>query len=110
MEHPTFVYTTWPSATEAEAAAEEFVGQGLCACANIIPGMTSIYAWAGKLERSREAVMILKTRGACVDDLIAAIERRHPYDVPAVAAFQSTAAPDGFADWIGGQTRRPSEA
>ncbi|MDX6807592.1 divalent-cation tolerance protein CutA [Terrihabitans rhizophilus] len=108
MEHPTFVYTTWPSADDAEAAARELVGKGLCACANIIPGMTSIYEWKGTLERAAEVVMILKTQPRCVADLMAAVESRHPYDVPAITAFQSTDAESRFADWIVMQTGGPS--
>ena len=41
MERAVFVYTTYPSAVEAEKAGAAIVGQRLAACVNILPGMVS---------------------------------------------------------------------
>ena len=64
MERAVFVYTTYPSAVEAEKAGVAIVGQRLAACVNILPGMVSHYWWEGTIERGEEAVMILKTRAS----------------------------------------------
>ena len=64
MERAVFVYTTYPSAVEAEKAGAAMVDQRLAACVNILPGMISHYWWEGKVERGEETVMILKTRAS----------------------------------------------
>jgi periplasmic divalent cation tolerance protein len=43
MERAVFVYTTYPSIVEAEAAGRKLVENRLCACVNILPGMVSLY-------------------------------------------------------------------
>lgn len=40
MERIAFVYTTYPSTVEAEAAGRMLVERNLAACVNILPGMT----------------------------------------------------------------------
>ena len=57
----TFVYVTAASEIEAERLARAAVGERLAACANIIPGMRSLYWWQGKIDEGRETVLILKT-------------------------------------------------
>ena len=48
----------------------------LAACVNIIPGMTSIYRWEGKIARDSEAVMVIKTRRSLAEAAIAAARQR----------------------------------
>src|SRR3546814_13355357 len=50
------LYCTAASVAEAEKVAEAVVGRRRAACANIIPGMTSLYWWQGKLERGEEEI------------------------------------------------------
>jgi periplasmic divalent cation tolerance protein len=69
MDRAVFVYTTFPSLVEAEAAAKVIVEQRLAACANIMPGMISHYRWEGKVERAEEVVAIFKTRASLADDV-----------------------------------------
>ena len=45
MERIVFVYTTYPSAVEAEQTGRSLVERNLAACVNILPGMISHYRW-----------------------------------------------------------------
>lgn len=56
------VYVTYPSLAQAEAAGRMAVEEKLAGCVNILPGMVSIYAWQGALERAEEVVLLAKTR------------------------------------------------
>lgn len=103
----SWTYTTWPDAAAADAAARILVNEGLCACANILPGMTSIYRWQGKVETASECVMVLKTTGARAVGLARRIAQLHPYDEPCILALPVDAdasAPD-FLAWIATQTQ-----
>ena len=58
MHGPREIYTTWPDADSAQAAAGIAVTEGLCACANLLPGMTSGDRWQGAIEAAAEGVAL----------------------------------------------------
>ena len=57
MSEYRMIYSTWPDAETAEAAARRVLDEGLAACANILPGAVSLYRWEGKIMRDPETVM-----------------------------------------------------
>jgi len=99
-----FVYVTAPSLAEAESLARLAVEGRLAACANILPGMRSLYWWQGKLEQAEEAVLILKTTEALVPALTEALTRAHSYDCPCVVALPIAAGNPDFLRWIEAET------
>jgi periplasmic divalent cation tolerance protein len=107
MNDAVFVYVTASSREEAERIGRATVEERLAACANILPGMRSIYRWQGAIEEADEAVLILKTRADRVGALTQRIKALHGYAVPCVAAFAVTAGnPDYFA-WIAAESTAP---
>jgi periplasmic divalent cation tolerance protein len=100
MTEPQIVllYCTTSTVAEAEAIAQKVVGERLAACANIIPGMRSVYWWQGKLEQGEEAVLILKTRPDLVEAATAAVKAAHGYSVPCVLPLP--VGKGGNADYI----------
>ena len=104
MSKYRWIYTTWPEPGLAESVAATLVEEGLCACANILPAGKSIYRWEGRIERSAETVMILKTTAAASAALAERIGGLHPYDEPCILALaidEALSAP-GFLGWIDG--------
>jgi len=105
MDRAVFVYTTFPSLVEAEAAAKLIVGRRLAACANILPGMISHYSWEGEMQRGEEVAMILKTRASLADSVRRAIREHHSYETPAIAVIALESVDADFFGWILAQTR-----
>lgn len=56
------VFVTVPSQSVGKAIASSLVQSRLAACVNIIPGLTSIYEWQGKVEEDQELLLMIKTR------------------------------------------------
>jgi hypothetical protein len=49
------------------------VAERLAACANILPGMTSLYWWEGDIQEASEAVLVAKTRQGLAGALAARV-------------------------------------
>jgi periplasmic divalent cation tolerance protein len=99
-----FVYVTAPSQAVAEKIAGAAVDARLAACANILPGMQSIYHWQGKIERAAETVLIFKTQAVHAAALQSLIVSLHPYDVPCVVVLPVTAGHAPYLDWVAAET------
>ena len=102
MDEVVLLYTTWPDAETAEAAATEAVEARLAACANILGPMRSIYRWQGAVEHAHEIPVLFKTTVAAAPELTRRIVARHPYDTPAVVALSAGEAGSHppFLQWI----------
>ena len=90
-------FSTAPSAEVAEQLARALVGEGLAACVNVVPGVTSYYRWKGELQRDAEWLLVIKTRAARLEALKAALVRLHPYEVPELVAL---GVEDGLAPYL----------
>jgi len=100
MERPLLVYTTFPDVDTALAIGEGLVRDGLIACINVLPGMRSVYAWKGTVERGEEAVGILKTRKGLQEQVHEALKDRHPYETPVILFIEPTGADAATLDWL----------
>lgn len=107
-DKPVLIYSTFPSAAEAERIGGALVDRGLAACVNIFAGMTSIYIWEGKRERGAEAAMLIKTRASLADQAIVEARKLHSYTNPAFLVLPVTGGSEDFIRWIAEQTAKPS--
>lgn len=104
-DKPVLIYSTFPSAEEAERIGGVLVDQGLAACVNILPGMTAIYVWEGQRHRDSEAAMIIKTRASLAEAAIAEGRKLHAYSNPAFVVLPIEGGSADFLRWIETQTR-----
>ena len=98
------VYVTAPTLAEAESLARLAVEGRLAACANILPGMRSLYWWQGRLESADETVLLLKTTAELAPALIRALTEAHSYDCPCVVALPIASGNPDFLRWIEAET------
>jgi periplasmic divalent cation tolerance protein len=104
MERAVFVYTTWPSAVEAEQSGKVIVERRLAACVNVIPGMISHYWWEGKMERAEEAVAIFKTRAALAEQVSDAVKELHSYATPSIVVMPVESVEQTYLGWLLAET------
>ena len=107
-DKPVLVYSTFPSLDAAEAVGRELVERRLAACANILPGMTSIYRWEGTIARDSEVVMIIKTRASLADQTIAEVKALHTYANPALLVVPIIGGSAEYLHWLGEETADPA--
>ncbi len=62
--------------------------------------MISHYWWEGKIERSEEAVMLIKTRAALAEKVGAAVKELHAYTTPAIMVLPVESLDAAYHQWI----------
>ena len=101
----TVVLVTAPDAETGARLARSLVEERLAACANLVPGVRSIYRWEGRVQDDAEVLLVLKTRAERVDALAARVSELHPYDVPEVVALAVVGGNRAYLDWVCGESR-----
>jgi len=99
------VLMTAPDRATAEKLALTLVGERLCACANLVPGVTSLFWWDGAVQRSEETLVVMKTTAESVDALTARAAELHPYDVPELLALPVEKGLVAYMEWVGRETQ-----
>ncbi|MBT8763024.1 divalent-cation tolerance protein CutA [Desulfohalobiaceae bacterium Ax17] len=100
-----FAYITAKDLAEAEKIGQVLVGERLAACVNILDGMLSMYWWQGQLEKSKEVVIIAKTREELKESLLERVKEIHSYDCPCVIFLPVQGGNKEFLDWINAETQ-----
>jgi periplasmic divalent cation tolerance protein len=100
-----FAYITAKDLAEAEKIGQVLVGERLAACVNILDGMLSMYWWQGQLEKSKEVVIIAKTREELKESLLERVKEIHSYDCPCVVFLPVQGGNKEFLDWINAETQ-----
>lgn len=97
------VYLTAPDRETALALADALVGERLAACVNVVPGVTSVYRWEGRLTRGDELVLFAKTRRARVGALLERVVALHPDEVPCAVVLPLVDGHGPYLHWVGEQ-------
>ena len=97
------VMTTLPDPAAADRLAATLVDEHLAACVQLLP-IASVYRWQGVTRHEGEILLLIKTRAALFDSVMARIRQLHPYEVPEIVATGFAAGHDAYLDWISAQT------
>jgi periplasmic divalent cation tolerance protein len=97
---PQIVLCTVPDREVAERIATDLVGEGLAACVNIVPGITSVYRWQDAIEKDTELLLIIKTASTVFATLTERIKSMHPYELPEIVTVAIGDGLPGYLDWI----------
>lgn len=100
------VLVTAASERQADRIGKALVMAELAACANIVPNIRSIFRWAGRVSREREALLIIKSRADLFERVAALVKRLHSYTVPEVIAFPIAYGSADYLAWALKSTRK----
>ena len=101
LEEFSMAFVTAPNSEKAKEIAGGIVSNKLAACVKIIPGVTSVYEWEGKIENDAEVLMMIKTRSSRIAELTEFVKKNHPYDVCEVITTSIEGGNKEYIDWIG---------
>jgi periplasmic divalent cation tolerance protein len=94
------IFCTCPDNISAENIARLLVQNQLAACVNIVPGITSIYTWEGKVESAQEHLLIIKAGSLNYQSIESAIHKHHPYQLPEIIAIPVERGLPEYLNWI----------
>jgi len=104
--HPTIgiILTSVDDASTAKTLAYALIEQQLAACVQISTAGTSVFRWPqdnqeSAVQESHEYYLSIKARTDRCDEIIAWLERQHPYDIPEIIVLEARAA-TAYADWV----------
>nr|WP_166177678.1 divalent-cation tolerance protein CutA [Altererythrobacter segetis] len=95
------IWSPFESEEAAAKAASQLLDEGLIACANIFPGVRSLYVWQGERGEAKECGALFKTEAGLLDRAVARLAAIHPYETPAIAGWRADAVPPSTAAWLG---------
>jgi periplasmic divalent cation tolerance protein len=99
------VLVTCGSLPEARKIARAVVEKHFAACVNILTApVESLYTWKGKLERSRERLLLIKTTAKRLNALEREVLRLHSYDTPEFLVLPIAAGATAYLAWLAQNT------
>lgn len=98
------VTTTCPDLDSARRLARQALDERLAACANITPGIVSLFHWRGGIEEQPELQLLFKTSESRRAALVELIGRLHPYELP-VITWEAVGATAAATEWLLAETR-----
>ena len=94
------VITATPDLKSAKKIARFLVTQKLAACVSIRSGFISTYSWKGRIERSNEAMLWIKTLKKIFPKVKKAIQSMHPYELPEILALPIIEGSREYLSWM----------
>jgi periplasmic divalent cation tolerance protein len=104
IEEYVIVLTTIPADADGAAFGRSLVDERLAACVNLLPVMSSVYRWEGRIEQDDERQVIIKTSRPRVVALWERVRELHPYEVPEFVVLPIIDGNDAYLRWIGEST------
>ncbi len=100
------VFVTCQNVDEARKIAKALLSKRLAACINILPQIESIYWWKNKIEESKEVLLIIKSKTALLNELIAEVKSLHSYETPEIIALPIIGGHTNYIKWLDQETSR----
>ena len=97
------IYVTCESIKQAKQIARHLMKKRLCACVNIFPNMIPMFFWppkSGKIDESKEVVMIIKSLESKYKLIEKEIIKIHSYDTPCIIAIPVKFVGKKYFDWL----------
>src|SRR6187549_2301901 len=85
---------------EAETIARKLLEDRLIACANLLPGVTSLYWWEGRITRDAEILMLLKAPKKNMPRLLKRLKELQSYQVPEFLALPVQESNPAYEKWV----------
>ena len=74
--------------------------QKLIGCANLIPGVRSLYWWQGEICNDEELVLLMETTAELAETAVSKLRELHSYDVPKIIVLDPESCDPEYSRWL----------
>lgn len=92
--------STFPDLETARRIANKLVTEKFAACANILPGVESIYRWKEKIESGNETLVFFKLSEDRQSAFQEKLRSLHPYEVPEIIFVPVANGLPDYLRWV----------
>src|SRR5215472_3462621 len=100
VEQVLLALSTFPDAETARKISNQLVTEKLAACANIFPGVKSIYRWKGEIENADETLVFFKLNADRQAAFLEKLRSLHPYEVPEIIFVPLAGGLPDYLRWV----------
>ena len=94
------IFVTAKNLKEAKRIAKKLLEQKIVACVNIISGVQSFFWWQGRIDQSKEVLLILKSKKNLIKKIVHTVKSLHSYSLPEIIALPIVDGYKDYLDWI----------
>jgi periplasmic divalent cation tolerance protein len=95
------ILVTCGTLREARRIARAVVEAKFAACVNVMPNaVESTYRWKGKIESSREYLLVMKSTAKRLPELERLVRSMHSYDLPEFLVLPVVSGSDEYLGWL----------
>ncbi len=109
MTDKVVIMVTASSRRECRKIANRLIDEQLAACVNITQPIQSVYRWEGRIERSKEFLMFIKTRRDLFQRIRAEIALIHSYHTPEIICLPIIDGSPNYLQWVSDSIRTVAE-
>ena len=97
--------STFPDAETARRISTQLITEKFAACANVLPGVESIYRWKEKIESGNETLVFFKVSEERQQAFQDKLRSLHPYEVPEIISCNIDSGLPEYLRWVIGSCR-----
>ncbi len=90
----------FPDVETARYVSAQLLKEKLIACANILPGIESVFEFEGRSTTAVEVAVLFKTTFDRLEVMVERLGEIHPYDTPAIVGWNCDAAHPATLGWL----------
>lgn len=92
--------STFPDRETAQRVSSQLITEKFAACANILPGVESIYRWKEKIETGTEILVFFKLAEERQSSFQEKLRSIHPYELPEIIFLPISSGLPGYLGWV----------